>query len=62
MLRDPKGPQSAKIVTAIAAIYLIWPVDLIPDVAPLIGWLDDIGVTTLALWWLHHVLTTYKQS
>ncbi len=33
-------------VTAFVLLYIISPVDLIPDV-PVIGWLDDIGIGTL---------------
>ena len=33
-------------VTALVLLYIIWPVDLIPDV-PVIGWLDDIGIGAL---------------
>ena len=32
-----------------AVLYVISPVDLIPDVLPVIGWLDDVGVLGLAL-------------
>lgn len=62
MLRDPKGPRSTKIATIVAVLYLLWPADLMPDVVPVLGWLDDIGITAVALWWLNHVASTYKQS
>ena len=37
------------MVPLLAAIYLIAPIDLIPDVFPLVGQLDDLGVAALAL-------------
>lgn len=30
----------------LGVIYTIWPIDLIPDVAPGIGWIDD-GIVDL---------------
>ncbi|AMV24096.1 hypothetical protein VT84_06845 [Gemmata sp. SH-PL17] len=37
-----------KAVAVIGAVfYLVSPVDLVPDVIPIIGWLDDIGVLAL---------------
>jgi uncharacterized membrane protein YkvA (DUF1232 family) len=41
MLRNPAAPMVAKITAILAAIYIISPVDLIPDVIPILGWLDD---------------------
>ena len=41
VLRDPRSPRSAKIVTVLAALYVISPIDLIPDAIPILGWLDD---------------------
>ena len=32
-----------------AVIYIICPFDLVPDVVPVIGWMDDIAVATLAI-------------
>jgi uncharacterized membrane protein YkvA (DUF1232 family) len=41
MLRNPDAPMAAKVTAILAAIYIISPVDLIPDVIPILGWLDD---------------------
>ena len=42
----PKGPKLAIIA---ATFYVLLPADLIPDIAPMIGWLDDVGAVTLAI-------------
>ena len=37
------------IILSAALLYTFWPVDAVPDLIPVIGWLDDIGVLTLVL-------------
>ena len=36
-------------VGLLAFLYIISPIDLITDVIPFIGWLDDIGVLGMAV-------------
>jgi uncharacterized membrane protein YkvA (DUF1232 family) len=48
MLRNPAAPSVAKLVAVLAAVYIISPVDLVPDVLPILGWLDD-GVISVLL-------------
>ena len=33
----------------VAAIYTILPVDVIPDITPVLGFLDDLGIDAVAL-------------
>jgi uncharacterized membrane protein YkvA (DUF1232 family) len=47
--RDPRVPRSAKVAVAIAGLWVISPIDLIPEFLPVIGPLDDVGVVALAL-------------
>lgn len=47
-LRDPKVPLLAKAAAALPVLYLLMPADLIPDVIPVLGWLDDIAALPLA--------------
>jgi len=51
VLRDPRAPRAAKLVTVLAALYVISPVDFVPDTIPILGWLDDglIGYFLLQL-------------
>ena len=53
LLRDPRTPKLPKVALALAAAYLIWPADLIPDfLIPIGGYLDDLTFVWLALRWL----------
>ena len=47
MLRSPATPGAAKLVAILGLLYLVSPVDLIPDFIPILGWLDDGLVLTL---------------
>jgi len=47
--RDPRVPRRVKIAVAIAAVWVLSPIDLIPEFLPVIGPLDDIVVVALAL-------------
>lgn len=44
-----KGTIIKIIAVIIAVIYTVLPVDIIPDVIPVIGWLDDLGIDITAL-------------
>ena len=49
LLREPGVPLLMKMVPALAAVYVIWPIDVVPDFFPVVGQLDDLGVIVLAL-------------
>lgn len=40
-----------RLAALLALVYVVSPVDLVPDALPLVGWLDDIGVIALVLGW-----------
>jgi uncharacterized membrane protein YkvA (DUF1232 family) len=42
VVADPALPRAAKIALAAVALYLLSPVDLLPDVVPGLGYLDDL--------------------
>ncbi|MCB8922369.1 MAG: DUF1232 domain-containing protein [Ardenticatenaceae bacterium] len=43
LIADPEVPIYLKIVPFITLIYLIIPIDLLPDVAPVLGQIDDVA-------------------
>lgn len=50
--RDPRVPVNRKAVLALLGLgYLILPLDLIVDVIPLLGQIDDLGVLFFLLNW-----------
>jgi uncharacterized membrane protein YkvA (DUF1232 family) len=49
LLRDPRVPRRAKVSLGLAAAYVVSPIDLIPEVIPVFGILDDILIMVLAL-------------
>lgn len=50
LLRDPRIPPLVKLLPIITIVYLICPIDLIPDFIPGVGHLDDLVVVVLALY------------
>ena len=57
-LSDPDIPFLRKGVLLAALVYVISPIDLIPDI-PLIGWLDDMGVIGATWMYLLNELEKY---
>ena len=47
--REPEVPRRAKLALGFAALWVLSPIDLIPEFLPVIGPLDDIVVVALAL-------------
>ncbi len=50
LLKDPRVGTLAKLaVPVLAGIYVLSPVDLLPDFIPVLGQLDDVAIVALAL-------------
>jgi uncharacterized membrane protein YkvA (DUF1232 family) len=47
--RDPRVPWYAKVFAACVAGYVFSPIDLIPDVIPILGYLDELVLIPLAV-------------
>ena len=44
---DKRTPLATKVFPWAALLYLLLPIDLVPDVIPLLGQLDDVGIIVL---------------
>ncbi len=51
-LQHPQAPGWLKGGSALVLLYLVSPIDLIPDVVPVFGVVDDLVVVPLAIRWL----------
>lgn len=61
-LRDPRAPAQGKIVAVGALLYFILPVDLVPDILPIIGFADDAAVIAGAVSFLNTQLAAYRRA
>lgn len=46
---DPRTPWYAKAIAAVVIAYAVSPIDLIPDVIPVLGMLDDLLLIPLGV-------------
>lgn len=47
-LLSKKTPLWGKVFAGLAVAYTLSPIDVIPDVLPVIGWMDDVAFLTTA--------------
>ncbi len=58
-MTDPEVKWYRKAVVVSALAYFISPIDAIPDLAPLVGYLDDFGVIAAVTAYMAHELKPY---
>lgn len=52
-LRHPGSPRWLKVGTLLLMLYLVSPIDLIPEAAiPIVGFVDDLVVIPAAIRWM----------
>ncbi len=49
LLFDPAVPAAKKAILGVMAAYIFTPIDIIPDIVPVVGYLDDLVVLALGL-------------
>jgi uncharacterized membrane protein YkvA (DUF1232 family) len=49
LLRDDRVPRRAKVVLGLLVLYLVMPLDLVPDFIPVAGQLDDAVLVAVAI-------------
>ena len=48
LMREPRVTRFAKAVPLLALVYVLSPVDFIPDILPVLGQMDDLGILILS--------------
>ncbi len=51
-LRHPGAPGWLKLGAAMIVLYVVSPIDIIPDVLPVLGIVDDLVLVPMAIRWL----------
>lgn len=46
---DPKTPRTVRMTLLAALAYFVAPIDIVPDILPLVGFGDDAGVLMAAI-------------
>ena len=61
MAKDPAAAWGSKAIAIGALLYLVSPIDLVPDVIPVLGLSDDAAVIAAAIAKLASDLQKYKK-
>jgi uncharacterized membrane protein YkvA (DUF1232 family) len=64
--RDPRLPRSSKLLLLGMLAYVVSPIDLLPDMVPLAGLIDDLILVPMGLSWLRsgfpeQILADYRR-
>ena len=49
LVREPTVPLLTKVVPVLTGLYVISPVDFVPDLLPVLGQLDDLSIILIGL-------------
>lgn len=61
LLRDRGASRWLKLLVVLTIAYVVWPLDLLPDfAAPLVAWIDDVGVVLAIRLILSRQLERYR--
>lgn len=54
--RDKNTPWAARILAIAVAAYALSPIDLIPDFIPILGWIDDLLIVPLGIYFARKLI------
>lgn len=57
---NPKVPFIKKIIPIAALVYLVCPIDILPDVVPILGYADDLVILLLGAMNLYSNYKAFK--
>ena len=60
-LRDKRVPLWRKLAGVFAVLYFVMPADALPDIIPVLGWLDDLGVLSTAAFFMVREVQRYRE-
>lgn len=49
LLRDPQVPAWLKALPMLGVVYVLSPLDFVPDIFPVIGQMDDLAIVLMAV-------------
>src|SRR5258706_15546428 len=49
LFKDPRVPAITKAIPLLTLVYIVSPIDLLPDVIPIIGEMDDVALLGVGL-------------
>ena len=62
LFKSDTTPTRVKVLLVLLIIYLICPIDIIPDFIPVLGQLDDIIIAGLVIGYITKVLNDSPQT
>lgn len=62
LIKNPEAPWSSKAIAIGSLVYLISPIDAVPDIIPIIGLSDDAAVIVATIAKLAFDLKKYSQQ
>ena len=60
LLRDGRAPVWAKLLVVATFFYVVFPFDVLPDLAPFVGWIDDVGLVVVMRLLLYRQVEPYR--
>jgi uncharacterized membrane protein YkvA (DUF1232 family) len=60
--QDSSKPWVVRLVCGLGILYVLSPLDFLPDLMPIIGWVDDILVVTGVLGWMIQQWKRWQQK